>query len=927
MDVIEEGRFLFFLLTQGIEVLVLAVLCAILGVLLAETRRRSRVLTARVGALEERLASDTPSSQPASAPPAVARGHALAPVGVVILLFVILFFDSFFLVDEAVLTVAREILASPLSRGILSWALVVAAIVLGLSLAEARRRARLLTARVGALDPTAGMEGTSFQSRPRSHPVWPAWAPALRSFLFGGNTLVRLGAVILFFGFAFFLGYAADQGWLPVELRLSAAVAAGIALLAIGWRVRDLRREFGLALQGCGAGIVYLTVFAAVNFDVIAAGVGLRVMLVLVAVTGVLAARQDAPSLAVLASLGGFLGPVLVTRDASHVALFSYYAVLDAGIAAMAWFRAWGALNLLGFVFTFLVGAWWGAAFYQPLHFATTQPFLALFFALFVAVPVLHAWRRPPRPAGFVDGILVFGVPLAAYTLQHRLASGFEYGPALSALAFCVFYAVVAGLIAGRGRESLRPLVESFVALSAVFGTLVVPLAVDGSWTAAAWALEGAALVWIGARWNRRLVLLSGLGLQFLAGCMAVVGQSSGALPVLDLGHPLVGLSGLVSAWCLRRPGVLNLDSRLVSAVALTWGAAWWFGAGVNEISRHLSGLDQDSATLGFLSISAAAFALMRSRLPWNDLAYPPLLLLPAMVLLTADWLLTTPDVLAGWGVLAWPSAFLFQYWVLRRCESDWSAAAPWYHCGTLWLGVFLVWREAVWVGGQITPDGTTWSVAVGALVPTYFLWAPMTFRTLLPWPVERFREIYLGIGQLPLVLAAAGWVLAASFHPGDPYPLPYVPLLNPVEFVQVFSLGVLLQWSLADAGRRSIAARCLFGFVVLNGVLARTTHHLFDVPFEADALLSSDVFHTLLSVAWTTTALVVMVAATRTRRRPAWWVGAALLTVTVIKLFLFDLADTGTLTRIVSFMVVGGLILVLGYVSPLPPEDAEASD
>ena len=167
--------------------------------------------------------------------------------------------------------------------------------------------------------------------------------------------------------------------------------------------MRDLRREFGLALQGCGAGIVYLTVFAAVNFDVVPAELGLGGMLVLVAATGILAAGQDASSLAVLSSLGGFLGPVLVTRDASHVALFSYYAVLDAGIVAMAWFRAWRALNLLGFVFTFLVGAWWGAAFYQPLHFATTQPFLALFFALFVAVPVLHAWRRPPRPAGIGD--------------------------------------------------------------------------------------------------------------------------------------------------------------------------------------------------------------------------------------------------------------------------------------------------------------------------------------------------------------------------------------------------------------------------------------------------------------------------------------------------------------------------------------------
>ena len=44
-------------------------------------------------------------------------------------------------------------------------------------------------------------------------------------------------------------------------------------------------------------------------------------------------------------------------------------------------------------------------------------------------------------------------------------------------------------------------------------------------------------------------------------------------------------------------------------------------------------------------------------------------------------------------------------------------------------------------------------------------------------------------------------------------------------------------------------------------------------------------------------------------------------------KLFSVDLADIGTIARIVSFVVVGGLILVIGYVSPLPPkEQAESS-
>ena len=769
---------------------------------------------------------------------------------------------------------------------------------------------------------------------PEPPPVGAAWGRALRSLLFGGNTLVRVGVILLFFGFAFFLSYAAEQGWFPPEIRLGTAAAAGVALLAIGWRLRDVRREYALALQGCGAGVVYLTAFAAVNFyDVIPAGVGLGIMLVLVGLTAALAVSQDAPSLAVLSSLGGFLGPVLVTRDASHVALFSYYAILDAGIVTLAWFRAWRQLNLLGFVFTFLVGAWWGAEFYEPRHFGTTQPFLGLFFALFVAVPVLHAWRWPPRLGGFVDGTLVFGVPLAAYTLQHRLASGFEYGPAISALALCGLYAVLAGLISGRGRESLRLLVEPFVALSIVFGTLAIPLAVDPSWTAGAWALEGAAIVWIGIRQHRRLVLLSGLGLQLLAGCLAVYGQSSSELPGLNmvyLGRLMVSLSGLVSAWCLRRPGPPGLDSRLVSRVALAWGSVWWLGAGVSEISRHLSGLDQDSATLGFLAISAAAFALMRRRLHWKELAYPPLLLLPAMVLLAIDWLSTTPDLLAGWGALAWPAAFLMQYWVLWRCETEWSTAAPWYHCGTLWLGVFLVWREVVWITGQISvADGSAWSFAVPALVPTYFLMALMSFRTLLRWPVGRFRQAYLGVGQLPLVIAAAGWVLAASFHPGDPHPLPYVPLLNPVEFVQVFALSILVQWSLTDAGRWSSETRWrtlgVFCFVTLNGVLARATHYYSNVPFEPGALLSSGVFQALLSVVWTTAALITMLFATRARRRPEWRLGAALLAATVIKLFLFDLADTGTLTRIVSFMVVGGLILVIGYVSPLPPEEARS--
>ena len=50
------------------------------------------------------------------------------------------------------------------------------------------------------------------------------------------------------------------------------------------------------------------------------------------------------------------------------------------------------------------------------------------------------------------------------------------------------------------------------------------------------------------------------------------------------------------------------------------------------------------------------------------------------------------------------------------------------------------------------------------------------------------------------------------------------------------------------------------------------------------------------------------------------WTLGAVLLAVVVVKLFAIDLAALRGLTRVVAFMGVGLLLLVIGYVAPLPP-------
>src|SRR5688572_5634719 len=82
-------------------------------------------------------------------------------------------------------------------------------------------------------------------------------------WLLGGNTLVRVGIVVLFFGVAFLLKYAAERDLVPIELRLTGVAMGGIALLVVGWVLRLKRPGYALMLQGGGVGVLYLTVFAA----------------------------------------------------------------------------------------------------------------------------------------------------------------------------------------------------------------------------------------------------------------------------------------------------------------------------------------------------------------------------------------------------------------------------------------------------------------------------------------------------------------------------------------------------------------------------------------------------------------------------------------------------------------------------------------
>ena len=784
------------------------------------------------------------------------------------------------------------------------------------------------------------VESQTPSDSPSIYGLWSRGIDWIVGYFTGGNPAVRIGVIVLFFGVAFLLKYAAEHAKLPIEARLIGVALGSIVMLAIGWRLRVSRASYAVVLQGGGVGLLYMTVFAALRLYSLISPLGaLLTMLAVVVFSAMLALLQNARSLAVLGTIGGFLAPILTSSgDGNHVLLFSYFSLLNAGIVIIAWHKSWRILNFIGFIFTFVLGALWGHTAYRPEHFSSTEPFLILSFLFYTTIAVLFALRNQNRP-DYIDGTLIFGTPIIVFALQASLMGNDRYGLSLSALGFGLFYVLLTKWVLTRNPNSVRMLSESLLALGIIFGTLAIPLALDARWTSAAWAVEGAGLVWLGMRNNKSIPQIFGVALQVLAGWAFYEswGLTHNTRPILNsvyMGCAIISLAGFFTSFLVYKHATRAPEVRTVGVALLVWALLWWYGGALWEIDLRIARLYQPNAFLIFASLSSAVLVILRERLNWQWLHFPALGLLIVMVGVAALAAALGHHPWAYAGYAAWPLAFTTYYWILYRNRTRF-ADLKLAHAATLWLLVVLVSWEMSWNVGRLVAGAEIWQITAWAVPSALLLLSFNTLRQRVPWPLNANEADYTRMGLAPLAVFLIMWSVLTNFtQNGDPSPLRYFPMLNPLDVVQALALLAILKWSVLLRGTSPTPAASFFHNSVLRGlalasllwvtaILVRSLHAWGSVGFSRQEIFNSVLVQAAVSILWTLIAFATMFTATKRGSRALWIAGAALATVVVIKLFIIDLSNTGTIARIVSFIGVGVLLLVAGYFSPVPPRTA----
>ena len=757
------------------------------------------------------------------------------------------------------------------------------------------------------------------------------------SYFTDGNIFVRVGLLVLFFGVAFLLKYAAENSRIPIEFRFLGAAVGGLVLVAVGWRLRIQKAVFALLLQGGGIGIIYITIFASYRIaDLIPSGLTFVLLVAFALITSALAVLQNSRALAVYAVLGGFLAPFLASSGSgNYIGLFSYYAALNLVVFAIAWFKAWRLLNLMSFAFTFGVYTLWFVTSYQQEMLFHAALFLALFFVMYSVLGVLYALKQQQNLKGLVDGSLVFGTPLICSSLSMVMMRHLEYGIAIASVVLGLYYIALARFLWSRIGEQIRLLAESMLAIGVVFATLAIPYALDGHWSSATWALEAAGILWVSLKQERRYAQVFAVVLQVAAGVLFLfrnahdMGDSIWMNPAF-LGGSFIALGALISARLLY---LTDSSHRLNQAHWLFygWGLGWWLFSNLMQIERYLE--NPIFAILVLMIVTSAGLGYLDRIRKWNWLpaSYTLIGLLPVLYLIAfgaweqGHYFLQVPDA------LGWVLALALNYYLIYRLEAlKWSD--QYYlslYTGWSFLLVCMLSFELYARFYQLMPtSGDAWS-ALLCVLPLFSIW--WVRQGNLPM-LKRFgKPLQISI-TATLVVYLTIWILLNNLsNDGNASPLPFIPLINPLDLVAiVFFIACYRSLKLLDnqiSEYRNIVLSVIgvLAFIWISALYLRSMHHYMPIRFDLEVMLLNDRIQTGLSILWTLIGMVAILFASKKSLRNLWIAGAILVGIVLAKLIFADLRASGTIERIVSFLVVGGLLVAMGYFSPIPPKKDDA--
>lgn len=357
----------------------------------------------------------------------------------------------------------------------------------------------------------------------------------------GENLFGKIGILVLVVGMGLFVKYAIDQNWINEVLRTILGFVVGGALLFLSHKLKETYRAFSSLLAGGAFAIFYVTVGIAYHYyGLFSQAAAFIILVVLTVFMSWLSVLYDRRELAVIALIGGFTSPFLVSNGmGNYLVLFTYLTILNMGMFGLSVYKKWGELPVICFTATYVIML--GYSLVADLDIAGSEQlihlllFSTLFYLIFL-LPVVSVMRTEEKK---INQLLLVIVVLNNfmylffalwYLRELHLAYNIKG-------AFTLFVALVNMVIALAIRKWKTDKGLLFTLLIGMFLTFIsisIPIQLDGTFITLLWATEMVVVLWLYCRFQQPVYAYFTQALL----CLAIISY------LMDLEDVLVGGAG-----------------------------------------------------------------------------------------------------------------------------------------------------------------------------------------------------------------------------------------------------------------------------------------------------------------------------------------------------------------------------------------------
>ena len=317
----------------------------------------------------------------------------------------------------------------------------------------------------------------------------------------GENLSNKIGIIILILGISIGVKYAIDHNLISPLTRIILGYLMGFGLFGVSVKLRSKYVDLSAVILSGALATFYFVTYAAYDFYSLIPQVAAFIMMVIVTIFTVVAALSyDLQVIAIGGLIGAYCVPFLLSNNEGRPEiLFSYMLLINSGILYIAFKKDWKLTNYLAFGLSWLIFLSWFMRYNQEKHFTLALTFLILFFALFYATFLAYKFIR--NQIFTIPSVVVLLVnSLLFYSIGYTILQDHETGKHLLGL-FTLGNAIIHFIVSvAIYRRDLadRNLFFLVSGLVLTFITLAIPVQLEGHWVTIFWACEMALLFWIG---------------------------------------------------------------------------------------------------------------------------------------------------------------------------------------------------------------------------------------------------------------------------------------------------------------------------------------------------------------------------------------------------------------------------------------------